>query len=95
MPSIRSSPDSTGFASRFTPPDRRRSERDSLQGEPSRTRLIALILGTYAEMPGLCLDERQAVRLFGLREITCRVVLEDLVRDGRLTRGAGGRYRKP
>ena len=74
--------------------DRRRSHRDSSHGEPSRAQLIALILGTYAQMPGLSVDEREAARLFGLRESTCRIVMSDLMRDGQLTRTADGRYRK-
>jgi hypothetical protein len=64
--------------------DRRRNPRDTPQGEPSRSQLIALITGTYREMPGLTLPLTQAARLFGLREATCRIVLEDLVRQGRL-----------
>ena len=74
--------------------DRRRSDRDSLHGEPPRAHLIALILGTYAEIPGLSLDDRQAARLFGLRESTCRVVMKDLERSDCLTRTADGQYRK-
>ena len=88
---------SRGSASVETQPEqteRRRSNRDSPQGEPSRSHLVALILGTYAEMPGLCLDERQAARLFGLRETTCRVVLRDLIRDARLIQTTDGKYRK-
>ena len=61
--------------------------------EPARAQLVALILGTYAEMPGLSLHLPQAARLFGLREATCQVVLSDLVRDGRLRRSADSQYR--
>jgi predicted transcriptional regulator of viral defense system len=50
------------------------------------------MLGAYREMPGLILHVRQAARLFGLREETCRIVLEDLMRDGRLRRSADGQY---
>jgi hypothetical protein len=64
--------------------DRRRNLRDTSQGEPSRSQLVALITGTYREMPGLALPLTQAARLFGLREVTCRIVLEELVRQGRL-----------
>jgi hypothetical protein len=64
-----------------------------VHGEPARAHLITLILGTYAEMPGLSLHLHQAARLFGLREATCQVVLRDLVRDGRLRQSADGQYR--
>ena len=74
-------------------PDRRRSARGGVHAEPARAHLIALILGTYAEMPGLSLHLHQAARLFGLREATCMVVLSDLVRDGRLRQSADGQYR--
>jgi hypothetical protein len=73
--------------------DRRRSVRGGVHGEPPRAHLVALILGTYAEMPGLSLHVPQAARLFGLREATCQVVLDDLVRDGRLRRAVDGQYR--
>ena len=74
-------------------PERRGSLRGDGQGEPSRDRLISLILGTYAEMPGLSLHLHQAARLFGLRELTCSAVLNDLVRDARLRRSADSQYR--
>ena len=64
-----------------------------MHDEPARAHLIALILGTYAEMPGLSLHLHQAARLFGLREATCLVVLSDLVSDGRLRQSADGQYR--
>lgn len=73
--------------------DRRRSARGGVNGEASRGHLVALILGTYAEMPGLSLHAHQAARLFGLRETTCLVVLDDLVKQGRLRRAADGQYR--
>ena len=74
-------------------PERRRSPRGGVHGEPSRAHLIALIVGTYAEMPGLSLYLHQAARLFGLREATCRVVLSDLVEDGRLRQSPDRQYR--
>jgi hypothetical protein len=73
--------------------ERRQTARDGINGEPRRSELVALILGTYTEMPGLALTLPQAARLFGLRESTCLVVLEDLVRDGRLRRSSDGQYR--
>lgn len=66
--------------------------RDAVHGEPPRRELESLILGSYHEMPGLTLHLAQAARLFGLRTATCEVVLEDLVQQGRLRRGADGQY---
>jgi hypothetical protein len=74
------------------PLDRRRTSRDGVHGEPSRAQLVALILGTYAEMPGLTLHLHQAARLFGLRETTCLAVLTDLVRGGQLRQAPDGQY---
>jgi len=55
-------------------------------------KLVRIIEGTYREMPGLDLSLTQAARLFGLRESTCRLVLDDLVRAGRLRQTDDGRY---
>jgi hypothetical protein len=74
------------------PAERRRTPRNVLQGEPPRAQLRSLILGAYQEMPGLNLTLGQAARLFGIRDRTCQVVFEDLVRDGRLRRSHEGRY---
>jgi hypothetical protein len=71
--------------------ERRRTLRNE-DGEPPRTQLTLLIVGAYREMPGLTLTLSQAARLFGLRDATCRAVLEDLVRDGRLRRVHNGQY---
>ena len=73
--------------------ERRQSPRGGVHGEPARVHLRALVLGTYAEMPGLSLTLPQAARLFGLREVTCRCVLGDLVRESRLRQSADGQYR--
>jgi hypothetical protein len=73
-------------------PDRRRSVRDSVNGEPPRSQLVMLVLVTYDEIPGLSLSLNQAARLFGLRETTCLVLLDDLVREGRLRRSDDGHY---
>jgi hypothetical protein len=53
------------------------------------------ILGTYREMPGLILHVRQAARLFGVREETCRIAFADLVRAGRLRQSSDGQYLLP
>ena len=73
--------------------ERRRVRRGGPRGEPNRSQLVALIEGTYAEMPGLSLYPNQAARLFGLRESTCVVVMGDLVREGRLRMAPDGQYR--
>ena len=72
--------------------DRRRVSRGSSNGEPPRPHLVSLILGTYREMPGLRLHLNQAARLFGLRDVTCRVVLDDLVESGLLRLTSDGQY---
>jgi hypothetical protein len=73
--------------------ERRWSARGVVGGEPSRTHLVALILGTYSEMPGLSLYLPQAARLFGLRDRTCQVIFDDLVREGRLRQSPDGQFR--
>jgi hypothetical protein len=60
---------------------------------PGPDRERTLVFGTYAEMPGLSLHLNQAARLFGLREATCDVVLDDLVSEGLLRRSGDGQYR--
>jgi len=55
-------------------------------------KLVSLVLGTYTEMPALSLTLAQAARLFGLRQRTCEMLFDDLVRSGRLRRGQDGRY---
>jgi len=72
--------------------ERRRSPRGTTEGEPPRSQLVRMIEASYREMPGLCLHLPQAARLFGLREPTCRVILEDLVRSGRLRQSGDGQY---
>jgi hypothetical protein len=66
-----------------------------LQGEPPRDQLKSTIVGAYREMPGLTLTLPQAARLFGLRDHTCQIVMEDLVREGRLRLTSGGQYARP
>ena len=51
-----------------------------------------MILGTYRGMPGLRLHVAEAARLFGLRTMTCRIVLDALVHDGTLRRTDEGHY---
>jgi hypothetical protein len=73
-------------------PERRARERGTPDTEPHRPQLVSMIVGTYREMPGLCLHLNQASRLFGFRQSTCQIVLEDLVRAGTLRRAADGQY---
>jgi hypothetical protein len=61
-------------------------------GEPDRAQVVPQILGTFHEMLGLRLTLADAQRMFGLREATCRVVLDDLVKEDRLRRTSDGRY---
>jgi len=71
--------------------DRRRQQRGG-GTEPVRAELVAMVLGTYREMPGLCLHLNQAARLFGVGATTCQVLLDDLVALGRLRRAHDGQY---
>jgi hypothetical protein len=75
--------------------ERRRHRRGEAGGEPERTSLQVMIAGTYREMPGLSLWLEEAARLFGLRERTCQVVLDQLVDEGLLRRGTDGQYLAP
>ena len=71
--------------------DRRRFARGA-GGEPERAQLIPLVLGTFKETLGERLSIAEARRLFGLREVTCRVVLDYLVGEQLLRRTRDGRY---
>ena len=72
--------------------ERRHNERGTPSTEPSRAELVSMILGTFREMPGLCLHMNQAARLFGVRRGTCEVILEDLVAQGKLRRASDGQF---
>lgn len=71
--------------------DRRRQHRGD-GAEPARAELVAMVLGTFREMPGLSLHLNQAARLFGVDPTTCQVLLDDLVALGRLRRAHDGQY---
>lgn len=77
----------------FRMPERRARVRGTPEGEPPRTSLVTMILGTFREMPGLSLRLDQAARLFGLRRGTCEIVLGDLVASGGLRRAPDGQFR--
>jgi hypothetical protein len=53
-------------------------ERDRVQS------LVARIRSEYMEMPGLCLTQRQAERLWGLDALTCKSLLSALTDAGYL-----------
>jgi hypothetical protein len=53
---------------------------------------VCTIVGTFREMPGLCLHLNQAARLFGLPASMCEVILNDLVAQGTLRRAHDGQY---
>jgi hypothetical protein len=76
-----------------TSEDRRQVTRGRSDREPRRSHVVSTILGSYAEMPGLCLRLEQAARLFNLSIETCRSVLDDLVRDSRLRYDSQRQYR--
>jgi|tagenome__1003787_1003787.scaffolds.fasta_scaffold19422318_2 hypothetical protein len=73
--------------------ERRQITRGNSDREPRRSHVVDTILGSFTEMPGLCLTVEQAARLFNLKIESCEVILEDLVRESRLHRDARGQYR--
>jgi hypothetical protein len=77
---------------RYGASDRRRMPRGNPGTEPTREQLVSMILGTFREMPGLTVHAIQAARLFGLREVTCQVILNDLTASGQLRQGADRQY---
>ena len=77
---------------RLGSPDRRRFTRGFPESEPRRSDLVARVLESFDEMPGLTLDLDDASRLFGLSHATCMVVLQDLVAAGQLRQTVRGQY---
>ena len=61
-------------------------------GEASIVDWLERVRGEYSEMPGLCLTERQAQRLWGLDSIRCRALLDALLQAGFLRRTNHGGY---
>ena len=59
----------------------------------STHRLRSMIVGTFREMPGMCVNVSQAVRLFGVAPWMCRALLDDLFRSGELCQADDGLYR--
>jgi hypothetical protein len=72
--------------------ERRQQQRGLETGAPPRAQLVSMVVGTFREMPGLCLHANQAARLFGLPRSTCQIVLDDLVTQGKLRRASDGQY---
>jgi hypothetical protein len=70
----------------------RRKHARGAATEPGRPQLVTMVIGTFREMPGLSLHLNQAARLFGVRAETCRILLDDLVAQGRLRRAHDGQY---
>jgi len=54
--------------------------------------MLRLIRGEYLEMPGLCLTQAQAQRLWGLEPGTCRSLLRSLTDQKFLCLRADGLY---
>jgi Fic family protein len=67
-------------------------QADERRDRAARQRLLQRVRAEFQEVPGLVLTLPQAERLFGIREDTCRRVLETLVRDGVLRPLADGLY---
>jgi hypothetical protein len=74
------------------PAERRQQPRGLETAAPPRAQLVSMIVGTFREMPGLCLHANQAARLFDLPPSTCQIVLDDLVTQGKLRRASDGQY---
>ena len=70
----------------------RRKHARGAATEPGRPQLVTMVIGTFREMPGLSLHLNQAARLFGVSAETCRILLDDLVAQGRLRRAHDGQY---
>ena len=49
------------------------------------------VLAEFAEMPGMALTVRQASRLFGIDQESCRVVIDTLVDSAYLRHTSAGR----
>ena len=54
--------------------------------------IVDRVCGEYLEMPGLRLTLRQAQRLWGLDEPTCRLILNELLQAGFLRQTYDGRF---
>jgi hypothetical protein len=59
---------------------------------PPTDDIIRRIRAEYLEMPGLCVTERQAQRLWNLDAHTCRMALAYLLETHFLCEAVGGHY---
>lgn len=56
------------------------------------TNVLLRVRGEYLEMPGLCLTQAQAQRLWGLDTRACEAVLHELIDAEFLRRAADGTF---
>jgi hypothetical protein len=55
--------------------ERRRQERGAIASQPTRQDVVSTIIGTFREIPGLCLHLHQAARLFGWPAPMCDLIV--------------------
>ena len=73
--------------------ERRRAVQPTVAPLPAALHdLIRRIEAEYREMPGMCVTEPQARRLWGLDSTTCAFALKTLVERGVLRRTAHGTF---
>jgi hypothetical protein len=63
-----------------------------LRTEPKPPDWLEIVRSEFREMPGLCLTEQQAQRLWSLDRGACHSLLEHLTRTGFLRRTSSGGY---
>jgi hypothetical protein len=71
----------------------RRNQASPRAASPSVGPLIRRVQGEFLEMPGLCLTQAQACRLWGLEPDVCATILETLCKESFLARASSGGYR--
>src|SRR5689334_6774009 len=84
--------DPVSFRSARPETERRQDSRLDAVAGPGHAQTVNMMLGTFREMPGLCLHVNQAARLFGLRQESCQTLLEGLVATGQLRRADDGQF---
>jgi hypothetical protein len=93
-------PSPAGGSTGRSPIDRDTTEPEAQRGperrDPvARAALVERFRQEFRTMSGLWVTRSEARRLFGVREDICERVLDRLVVEGLLIRGAGGIYRRP
>jgi hypothetical protein len=73
----------------------RRHGSEDRRDPVARAALVDRFRHEFRTMPGLWVTRSEARRLFGVPEDICGRVLETLVAEGMLIRGADGVYRRP